>query len=184
MAVGSVVPYAQAGVGAIATQSYANTRHGPTALAMLRRGLAPKDVVRSLTSKDRLASQRQVGLVDARGRAASFTGDDCFEWAGDLVRRNFAVQGNILSGKEVIEGMARAFESTEGDLPTRLLAALAAGQREGGDRRGQQSACLLVVRRRGGYAGMNNFEMKLRRDGKVWGSVYRVFQAQIEAQSR
>lgn len=164
VAVGSVVPYALAGVGAVATQSFANTSYGPKALAMAKRGTAPKDVVRALTSRDKQVAERQVGLVDARGRAASFTGKECFDWAGHVVRRNFAVQGNILASEDVVKGMARAFESTDGDLPVRLLAALAAGQRAGGDQRGQQSAALLVVRKGGGYGGFNDRWIDIRVD--------------------
>ena len=162
VAVGAVVPWAQAGVGAVATQSFANTAYGPKAMPLLRKGLHPRDVVKQLTSKDRMAAQRQVGVVDARGRAASFTGDECFAWAGHVVGRNYACQGNILAGEAVVKGMARAFESTEGDLPVRLLAALHAGQKAGGDKRGQQSAALLVVRERGGYGGMNDRWIDLR----------------------
>jgi len=164
VAVGSVVPFAVAGVGAVATQSFANTSFGPKALRMARRGLAPKDVLRALTARDRQASERQVGLVDARGRAAAYTGKACFEWAGHVVGRHFAVQGNILASEDVVKGMARAYESTDGDLPVRLLAALAAGQRAGGDRRGQQSASLLVVRTSGGYGGFNDRWIDLRVD--------------------
>ncbi len=260
VSVGAVVPWAQAGVGAVATQSFANTAYGPRGLALLRKGMHPRDAIKQLTAKDKMAAQRQVGIVDARGRSASFTGGECFEWAGDVAGRNYACQGNILAGEEVVKGMARAFESTEGDLPVRLLAALHAGQRAGGDKRGQQSAALLVVRGKGGYgglndrwidvrvddhpapideltrifniydvtllsredpadvvvltpsvvkelqqglsrlgyyrgplagkydaatkaafeawAGINNFENKLPADGKMWGSIYRVFQAQ------
>ncbi len=164
ISVGAVVPWAQAGVGAVATQSLANTEYGPQGLARLRKREAPKDVLKALTDKDDLAAQRQVGLVDARGRSAAFTGNECFEWAGHAVGRNYACQGNILAGEEVVKGMARVFESTEGDLPVRLLAALHAGQRAGGDKRGQQSAALLVVRPRGGYAGLNDRWVDLRVD--------------------
>ena len=164
VSVGAVVPWAQAGVGAVATQSFANTAYGPRGLSLLRRGLHPKDVIRQLTSKDRMASQRQVGVIDARGRASSFTGEECFEWAGHVVGRHYACQGNILAGEAVVKGMARAFESTEGDLPVRLLAALHAGQKAGGDKRGQQSAALLVVRDRGGYGGLNDRWIDLRVD--------------------
>ena len=111
-----------------------------------------------------MAVQRQEGVVDARGSAASFTGDECFDWAGGVVGRHYAAQGNILAGEAVVKGMARAFESTEGDLPVRLLAALHAGQRAGGDKRGQQSAALLVVRDQGGYGGMNDRWIDLRVD--------------------
>ncbi len=164
ISVGAVVPWAQAGVGAVATQSFANTAYGPKALALLRRGLHPKDALRQLTSKDKMAAQRQVGLVDVRGRSASFTGDECFAWAGHAIGRNYACQGNILAGEAVVKGMARAFESTEGDLPVRLLAALHAGQKAGGDKRGQQSAALLVVRERGGYGGGNDRWIDVRVD--------------------
>ena len=164
VAVGAVVPWAQAGVGAVATQSFANTAYGPRALSQLRKGLHPKDVIKQLTSKDRMAAQRQVGLVDARGRAAAFTGEECFDWAGQVVGRNYACQGNILAGEGVVKGMARAFESTDGDMPVRLLAALHAGQKAGGDKRGQQSAALLVVRERGGYGGLNDRWIDLRVD--------------------
>ena len=164
VSVGAVVPWAVAGVGAVATQSFANTTYGPRALSLLRKGLHPRDAIKQLTAKDRMAAQRQVGLVDARGRSASFTGDECFEWAGHVVGRNYACQGNILAGEAVVKGMARAFESTEGDLPVRLLAALHAGQRAGGDKRGQQSAALLVVRERGGYGGLNDRWIDVRVD--------------------
>lgn len=164
VAVGAVVPWARAGVGAVATQSFANTAYGPKALSLLRKGLHPKDAIKRLTAKDRMAAQRQVGLVDARGRAASFTGKECFDWAGGVVGRHYACQGNILAGEAVVKGMARAFESTEGDLPVRLLAALHAGQKAGGDKRGQQSAALLVVREKGGYGGLNDRWVDLRVD--------------------
>ncbi len=164
VAVGSVVPWAQAGVGAVATQSFANTEFGPKGLALLKKGAHPKDVIKRLTDSDAKAAERQIGVVDARGRAASFTGDECFEWAGHAVGRNNACQGNILAGEAVVKGMARAFESTEGDLPVRLLAALHAGQKAGGDRRGQQSAALLVVRARGGYGGLNDRWIDVRVD--------------------
>src|SRR5690348_9725160 len=263
VAVGAVVPFAVAGVGAVATQAYANTAYGRDALAMLKRGIVPKDVLKKLVTEDKEATQRQIGVVDARGRAASYTGKECFPWAGHVVGRNFAAQGNILAGEEVLKALARAFETTEGDLPVRLLAALSAGQRAGGDKRGQQSAAILVVRQGGGYAGfsdrwidvrvddhpapieelirifnvydltlltredpkdvvalqpdvvreiqsdlatlglyrgpnsgkfdaktkaafdtwaeMNNYENKLRKDGKIWGSLHRALKAQVAA---
>ncbi|TLZ72339.1 MAG: DUF1028 domain-containing protein, partial [Methanobacteriota archaeon] len=131
VAVGAVVPIAAARVGAIATQASANTAYGPKALAMLKRGVLPKDVVKRLLQSDKEAAQRQVGIVDARGRAASYTGNECFAWAGHVVGKNFAAQGNILAGEDVVKAMAHSFEVTEGDLPVRLLAALSAGQRAG-----------------------------------------------------
>jgi uncharacterized Ntn-hydrolase superfamily protein len=164
IAVGSVVPFAQAAVGAVATQSYANTSYGPKALAMLKRGVPPKDVLQKLIRADKGAAQRQVGVIDARGRAASYTGKECVAWAGHLVGRNFAAQGNLLAGEDVVKSMGRAFESTEGDLPVKLLAALSAGQRAGGDRRGQQSAAMLVVRKAGGYGGFNDRWIDIRVD--------------------
>lgn len=164
VAVGAVVPFAVARVGAVATQSYANTTYGPKALAMLKRGILPKEVVKRLLESDKEAAQRQVGIIDARGRAASYTGKECFPWAGHVVGKNFAAQGNILAGEDVVKAMARSFEVTEGDLPVRLLAALSAGQRAGGDRRGQQSAALLVVREGGGYAGFNDHWVDIRVD--------------------
>jgi uncharacterized Ntn-hydrolase superfamily protein len=164
VSVGAVVPFAEAGVGAIATQSFANTSYGPRGLALLRKGTHPKDVLRRLTSQDKDAPQRQVGIVDARGRASSFTGGKCFAWAGHVVGRNYACQGNILAGEAVVQSMGRTFEATEGDLPVRLLASLHAGQAAGGDRRGQQSAALLVVRSKGGYGGRNDRWIDLRVD--------------------
>ncbi len=164
VAVGAVVPFARAGVGAVATQSYANTAYGPKALAMMKRGLAAKDVLKKLVAADKDAAQRQVGLVDARGRAASHTGKGCIAWAGHLVGSSYACQGNLLAGEEVVKAMSRTFEVTQGDLPVRLLAALSAGQRAGGDRRGQQSAALLVVREDGGYGGFNDRWIDVRVD--------------------
>src|ERR1700704_3833011 len=164
VAVGAVVPFALAGIGAVATQSYANTAYGPKALAMLKQGTAPKEVILRLVKPDKEASKRQAGVVDARGRAASYTGKECFPWAGHLVGRNYACQGNLLAGEGVVESMGAAFESTPGDLPVRLLAALDAGQRSGGDRRGQQSAALLVVRDQGGYGGLNDRWIDVRVD--------------------
>jgi len=164
VAVGAVVPAAQAGVGAVATQSYANTSYGPKILAMLKRGVAPKDALERVVRTDRGAAQRQAGIVDARGRTASYTGKECYPWAGHLSGRNYACQGNLLTGEEVVKAMARSFETTHGDLPVRLLAALSAGQQAGGDKRGQQSAALLVVRRRGGYGGFNDRWVDIRVD--------------------
>src|SRR5438309_5038486 len=164
VAVGAVVPIAAARVGAIATQASANTAYGPKALAMLKRGGLPKDIVKRLLESDKEAAQRQVGIVDARGRAASYTGKECFAWAGHVVGKNFAAQGNILAGADVVKAMAHSFEMTEGDLPVRLLAAMSAGQRAGGDKRGQQSAALLVVRERGGYGGFNDRWIDIRVD--------------------
>ncbi len=163
-AVGAAVPFAIANVGGIATQSWANTSYGPRGLAMLKRGMTPTQVVKSLTAKDKERAKRQVGIVDARGRAASFTGKECNEWAGHVVGRHYTCQGNILASGDVVKGMALAFERTQGDLPAKLLSALVAGQDAGGDRRGQQSAALLVVRAKGGYGGFNDRWIDLRVD--------------------
>ncbi|HXW66767.1 MAG TPA: DUF1028 domain-containing protein [Thermoplasmata archaeon] len=153
LGVGAVVPWAEVEAGAVATQADANPTYGPEGLARLRSGARAADVVRALTASDPGRERRQLGVVDAKGSAAAFTGAECLEWAGHEVGDGFACQGNILFGPGVVRAMARAYETTPGDLPDRLLAALSAGQREGGDRRGMQSAALLVVRAGGGYGG-------------------------------
>ena len=163
-AVGMVVPWARAGEGAIATQSWANTSYGPRGLALLKRGTTPAQAIRTLTARDRGREKRQVGVVDAKGRAAAFTGKECPAWAGHVVGKGYACQGNILASEEVVRAMARAYERMDGDLPAKLLAALVAGQDAGGDRRGQQSAAVLVVRERGGYGGFNDRWIDLRVD--------------------
>src|SRR3989449_9573494 len=152
-AVGNAVPFAEAGVGAIATQSHANTTYGPRGLALLRRRIGPTKAIVELTSKDKDRAKRQVGIVDARGRAASYTGYECNPWAGHIVGRGYACQGNILAGGGGGTGMRRAFESTVGDLPVKLLAALLPGQDAGGDRPGEQSPALPVLRKAGGERG-------------------------------
>ncbi len=164
LAVGSAVPWAKAGVGAIATQSYANTSYGPEGLKLLAEGFPPEEVLERLTSGDPGRDLRQVGIVDARGRAAAFTGKKCLPWAGHLVGESFACQGNILASGKVVEAMAEAFTGTKGTLAERLLAALSAAQAAGGDRRGQQSAALLVVKEKGGYGGFNDRYIDLRVD--------------------
>ncbi len=164
IAVGAVVPWVRAGVGAVATQAKANVHYGPEGLRLLEGGASPEEIVRTLTAADPDREERQFGIVDARGRAAAFTGKRCPPWAGHEVGPGFACQGNILYAPEVVRGMARAFASTPGDLPERLLAALAAGQREGGDRRGMQSAALVVVRAEGGYLKGNDRWIDLRVD--------------------
>ncbi|HZQ07873.1 MAG TPA: DUF1028 domain-containing protein [Anaerolineae bacterium] len=164
LAVGSVVPWAQAGVGAIATQAWANTSYAPRALEMLKQGMTPEEIGNALTVSDEAASQRQFGIVDAQGRAFSFTGQDCFSWAGGRVGKNYAAQGNILAGAAVVDALAETFEPARGDLADRLVEALAAGQAAGGDKRGQESAALLVVRAGGGYGGFNDRYLDLRVD--------------------
>lgn len=164
LSVGAVVPWAHAGVGAIATQSWANTSYGPRGLRMLKQGLTPAQVGRKLVATDKNAAQRQLGIVDAKGRAFTYTGSGCYDWAGGVIGKNFAAQGNILVGAAVVDAVARAFESARGVLAARLVAALAAGQVAGGDRRGQESAALLVVRAKGGYGGLNDRYIDLRVD--------------------
>ncbi len=157
ISVGSVVPFAEVGAGAVATQALANVAYGPDGLALLRTGVAAEEVVRRLTEADPERDHRQLGVVDARGRAAAFTGSKCMDWAGHEVGDGFACQGNILFGPAVVHAMARTYRSSRGDILDRLLAALAAGQREGGDRRGMQSAALLAVKKGGGYGGTNRW---------------------------
>jgi uncharacterized Ntn-hydrolase superfamily protein len=163
-AVGGVVPWAQAGVGAIATQSAANTTYGPDGLTLLAKGDTPKEALEILTRKDPGKAHRQVGIIDAKGQALSFTGEKCHAWAGGKTGRNFAVQGNLLAGPEVVAAMAKAFEESKGLLSHRLLAALEAAQEAGGDKRGRQSAALLIVRKDWGYAGLNDRFRDLRVD--------------------
>jgi uncharacterized Ntn-hydrolase superfamily protein len=152
-AVGAVVPWAQAGAGAVATQSYANTSFGPRGLELMASGQSAEATLAELLQDDDEREQRQVGLVDASGQVATFTGSECFEWAGGLTGPGYAIQGNILAGEHVILSMQRAFVKKKGKLPTRLHAALLAGDRAGGDRRGRQSAAIYVVKPEGGYGG-------------------------------
>jgi uncharacterized Ntn-hydrolase superfamily protein len=164
LAVGSVVPWAEPEAGAIATQSYANPRYGPDGLALLRRGRSAQETVDELTADDDGRAQRQVGVVDASGAAATFTGSECHEWAGGRTGDGYAAQGNILVSADTVDALAETFESSSGLLAERLLASLAAGQAAGGDRRGQQSAALLVVERDGGYAKLSDTLVDLRVD--------------------
>ncbi len=164
LAVGAVVPWAQAGAGAVATQSYANTSFGPDGLALMAQGLSAQEALERLIAGDEDRARRQVGLVDAQGRAATFTGDECHAWAGGLIGTYFAAQGNILVSSATVEAMAKAFEEARGELADRLVTALAAGQAAGGDRRGRQSAAVLVVRPEGGYGGYDDRYLNLRVD--------------------
>jgi uncharacterized Ntn-hydrolase superfamily protein len=164
LAVGAVVPFAVAGVGAVATQSHANTTFGPRAMQALDAGVPLALVDQALRGGDPGIEHRQYGIVDARGESVTFTGDDCHAWAGGIARPGFAAQGNILAGPQVIEALVAAFESHDGPLPERLTAGLLAADRAGGDRRGRQSAALLVVRAQGGYGGMNDRYIDLRVD--------------------
>ncbi len=164
VAVGSVVPWAKAGVGAVATQSWANTRYGPVGLELLNQGASAKKTIEILTKADRHRNRRQVGVISIDGNASTFTGTKCLAWAGGKTGKNYAAQGNILTGPEVVDAMAEAFEKAEGDLGERLIAALRAGQKAGGDKRGRQSAVLLVVRKGWGYSGLNDRYRDLRVD--------------------
>jgi uncharacterized Ntn-hydrolase superfamily protein len=164
LAVGSVVPWAEPQAGAVATQSYANPRYGPDGLGLLRQGFSAEEVVRRLTEADEGRDERQLGVVDAAGRGATFTGPGCHDWAGGRVGDGYAAQGNILVSGDTVDALAEAFESTGGSLSERLLAALAAGDAAGGDSRGRQSAALLIVERDGGYAGLSDIVVDLRVD--------------------
>ena len=164
LAVGAVVPWAQAGMGAIATQAHANTSYGPDGLALLAQGLDAQQVLDRLTAPDAERDHRQAGIVDAQGRSATFTGQACMDWAGGVAGPYFACQGNILVSQDTVQAIAHSFEHSHGELADRLVDALAAGQKAGGDRRGQQSACVIVVRDKGGYAGYNDRYLDLRVD--------------------
>jgi uncharacterized Ntn-hydrolase superfamily protein len=164
LGVGAVVPFAKAGVGAVATQSYANTAYGPQALELMAEGKSAEEAMELITKDDPDKEMRQVGLIDAEGNAATFTGTYCYDWAGGVTGKHFAAQGNILVDENTVKAMAETFESTEGSLAHRLLQALNAGQQAGGDSRGQQSAALLVVKEQGGYGGYNDRYIDLRVD--------------------
>ena len=164
LGVGAVVPWAKAGVGAIATQSWANTSYGPHGLELLEKGLSAREVIAELTHNDEARAKRQVGVVGVAGEPATYTGEECFPWAGGYIGEHFACQGNILVGENTVLAMARTFVEAAGLLCDRLIASLTAGQEAGGDSRGQQSAALLVVREKGGYEGFNDRFIDLRVD--------------------
>ena len=164
LAVGNVVAWAQAGSGAVATQALANLAYGPDGLRLLEKGQAASEVVAALTQADEDREHRQLGIVDAEGRAATFTGEECFDWAGGRTGNGYTCQGNILASGGVVDAMADAYEGTEGDFALRLLAGLDAADRAGGDRRGRQSAALLIVREGGGYGGGSDKAVDLRVD--------------------
>ena len=164
LAVGAVVPWAQAGVGGIATQAWANLSYGPEGLRLLSGGAPADEVVKRLLEPDEHRQQRQMGVVDAQGRSAAWTGQECFNWAGHRSGDGFTCQGNILAGPQVVEAMAETFQRTAGPLPERLVAVLEAGQGQGGDSRGQQSAALYVVKEKGSYGGYLDRYIDLRVD--------------------
>jgi uncharacterized Ntn-hydrolase superfamily protein len=165
LAVGAVVPWAEPEVGAVATQALANVAYGPRGLALLREGSSADEVVSRLTEEDDGRADRQLGVVDGAGRAASYTGSSCLHWAGGRTGEGYAAQGNILVSEETVTALAETFEETAGKpLAGRLLSALAAAQAAGGDSRGQQSASLLVVKKDGGYGGTSDVMVDLRVD--------------------
>jgi uncharacterized Ntn-hydrolase superfamily protein len=162
LSVGSVVPWAKAGVGAIATQSYANTAYGPNGLELLSQGLSASEVIKRLVDADEDRELRQVGIIDANGQAASYTGKGCYDWAGGITGQHFAAQGNILVDENTVKAMEKTFINTSGTLAERLLDSLEKGQEAGGDSRGMQSASLLIVKHEGGYGGFNDRFIDLR----------------------
>ena len=164
VAVGAFVPHGEAGVGAVATQCYANPRLGKAVLALIRQGLTAREAVEKALAQDPGKEQRQVGAVDIRGNAYGFTGGECPEHAGHVIGSGFVASGNILAGPQVVEAMARAFETQRGELVDKLLAALEAGEKAGGDRRGKQSAAVLVLRPKGGYLGLSDVYVDIRVD--------------------
>lgn len=163
-AVGAAVPWARAGVGAIATQAAANLAYGEDGLRMLELGFSADETLRKLTERDPGHEERQMGIVDAKGRSATFTGKNTFPWAGGVTGKNYACQGNILAGPDVVRAMAKVLDTGHGAFPDRLMAALEAGQKAGGDRRGKESAAMLVVRKGAGYGGVGDKWIDLRVD--------------------
>lgn len=164
LGVGVVVPWAKAGAGAVATQSYANTAYGPKALKLMEQGKSAQETLELLVAEDPDREMRQVGLIDASGNPASFTGKACYDWAGGVTGSHFAAQGNILVDEKTVLAMAQVFTETNGMLADKLLAALDAGQEAGGDSRGKQSAALYIVKEKGGYGGFNDRYIDLRVD--------------------
>lgn len=163
-AVGAVVSWARAGVGAVATQALCKMGVGPDGLAMMAQGNSAQETLNTLLAKDPGATDRQIGMVDARGGAAAYTGEGCYAWAGHKIGEGFACQGNILTGPETLDAMATTFTTSSGELADRLVAALLAGDTVGGDRRGKQSAGVVVVRPNGGYGGDTDRYLDLRVD--------------------
>lgn len=164
LCVGAVVPFAKAGVGAIATQSWANLDYGIKGLDMLEKGMSPAEVIQELVANDENSGARQVGVVDASGSSAIYTGENCFDWAGGFADANFAIQGNLLVSEDTVRAMKTVFLENKGSLSERLLAALQAGDIAGGDKRGKQSAALLVVKENGSYGGYTDRYLDLRVD--------------------
>jgi len=164
LAVGSVVPWAKAGVGAVATQSWANTAYGPEGLALLEKGLSPEAVIDKLIADDPGRSLRQVAVINADGEASAFTGHECYDWAGHKIGKHHSCQGNILVSEKTVSEMSRTFEESSGPLAERLLQAISAAQHAGGDSRGKQSAAVYVLQKEAGYGGYNDVKVDLRVD--------------------
>jgi uncharacterized Ntn-hydrolase superfamily protein len=164
LAVGSAVPFGKANVGMIATQASVNVGFGPAGLELLAQGKSAEETLAALKASDKGIESRQIGIIDAKGNAVSFTGGKCLKWAGGKTGKTYAVQGNILTGEDVVSDMAKAFEGATGSLSWRLMAALEAGDKAGGDSRGKQSAAILVVRDKGGPNGKGDHVVDLRVD--------------------
>jgi uncharacterized Ntn-hydrolase superfamily protein len=164
VAVGSVVPYAKAGIGAVASQAWGNPRYGTIGLELLASGKSALEAIDLMTSADPHRNSRQLAIIATEGNASVFTGSECLKWAGGKYGANYAVQGNILTGPEVIEAMGKAFEDNNGTLAERMIASLYAGQKAGGDKRGRQSAALFIVRKGWGYGGLTDRFRDLRVD--------------------
>ena len=164
LAVGSIVPWAKAGVGAIATQAKGNPTYGPRGLSLLKEGKSPEEVIELLLENDEEKEHRQIGVIDAKGNTANFTGEECIDWAGSIKAKNFSAQGNILVDEKTIENMASTFQNEKGDLADRLVASLKAGQKAGGDSRGRQAAALYVAKENGSFGGYSDRYIDLRVD--------------------
>ncbi|MFD1862128.1 DUF1028 domain-containing protein [Planococcus chinensis] len=164
LAVGAIVPWAKANVGAVATQSWANTSYGPRGLQLLEQGMSPEEVIAALVLDDEGKDLRQVAVINADGEASAFTGSECYDWAGHKVGRNHSAQGNILVSEDTVKAMSETFERAEGTLAERLIEALAAAQQAGGDSRGKQSAAVYVLQEGAGYGGYNDVKVDLRVD--------------------
>lgn len=164
LAVGSVVPWAKANVGAVATQSWANTAYGPEGLAFLEKGLSPEEVIDKLVADDSGRSLRQVAVINSEGEASAFTGHECYDWAGHKIGKHHSCQGNILVSEKTVSEMSKVFEESEGPLAERMLKAISAAQHAGGDSRGKQSAAVYVLQEGAGYGGYNDVKVDLRVD--------------------
>ena len=164
LAVGSVVPWAKANVGAVATQSWANTAYGPEGLAFLEKGLSPEEVIDKLVADDSGRSLRQVAVINSAGEASAFTGHECYDWAGHKIGKHHSCQGNILVSEKTVSEMSKVFEESEGPLAERMLKAISAAQHAGGDSRGKQSAAVYVLQEGAGYGGYNDVKVDLRVD--------------------